>query len=229
MTGLEDRMPHELSGGQQQRVALARALAPNPNILLLDEPFSNLDAGQRVRVREEVRAILKRSASTAIFVTHDQEEALYMGDRLAIINNGKVEQIGTPEEVFQRPATRFVASFLGQSDFLPGKVTSAGIQTELGVLSCADDLSSGTNVDVVLRPDDVTIHPDESSSAQIVERLYQGMTNVYRVRLPSGQMVHSLQPHFVRHERETTVRVVIDAGHPLVYIIRNSSAPAVEQ
>lgn len=224
MAGLEARMPHELSGGQQQRVALARALAPDPDILLLDEPFSNLDAGQRVRVREQVRDILKRSGCTAIFVTHDQEEALYMGDRLGIINEGRVEQIGAPEEVFQRPKTRFVASFLGLTDFLPGEITPAGIRTELGTLPCEDELEPGTRVEVVVRPDDVAIHPDEKSSARIEERLYQGMTNVYRVRLPSGQTIHSLQPHFVRYERGAAVRVAIDAGHTLAYVFPNGSA-----
>jgi iron(III) transport system ATP-binding protein len=123
LSGLETRMPHELSGGQQQRVALARALAPRPEVLLLDEPFSNLDAGRRVKVRHEVREILKVSGTAALFVTHDQEEALAMGDRVGILHNGRLEQVGTPQEVFQAPATRFVAEFLGIPDFLPATVT----------------------------------------------------------------------------------------------------------
>ena len=117
LTHLERRYPHELSGGEQQRVALARALAPNPAVLLLDEPFSNLDADLRARIRGEVKTILADSAVTVVFVTHDQEDALFMGDSIAIINQGRIEQTGAPERVFHEPETRFAAGFLGVADF----------------------------------------------------------------------------------------------------------------
>ena len=224
LSGLERRMPHELSGGQQQRVALARALAPRPEVLLLDEPFSNLDAGQRVRVREEVRDILKVSQATAILVTHDQEEALFMGDRLAVLNQGRLEQIGSPEEVFQRPATRFVAAFMGQADFLPGEVTDEGICTEIGLLSQKADLPPGTQIELALRADDVALAPDVDGEAQVVARLFNGMTNVYGVRLSSGRVVHSLQVHTIIHAVGTRVRVRAEPNHPLACFGHNGES-----
>ena len=151
--GLGERMPHQLSGGQQQRVALARALAPQPVVLLLDEPFSNLDAALRVEMRQEVRGLLKSSGTTAVFVTHDQEEALYMGDQVGVMNRGRLEQVGSPEAIFHQPRTRFVAEFLGQTDFLPGEVTGRGVQTPLGLLPQTLPLASGTAVEVAVRPD----------------------------------------------------------------------------
>ena len=144
-----NRMPNELSGGEQQRVALARALGPQPDVLLLDEPFSNLDSEQRVQVRNEVRAILRMSGTTAIFVTHYQEEALFMGDRVAVQSQGKIEQIGTPDDVFGNPATRFVAAFMGETDFLPGEVHREGVKTEIGMLQTNNEVRIGTHVDAV--------------------------------------------------------------------------------
>ena len=126
---LAKRYPHALSGGERQRVALARALAPRPVLVLMDEPFSSLDADLRMEMREHVRRILKSMQATVVFVTHDQEEALYMGDRLAVLNEGHLEQIGTPEKIFHESTSRFVAEFMGDSNFLKGKVTPGGIQT----------------------------------------------------------------------------------------------------
>ncbi|MEE8194157.1 MAG: ABC transporter ATP-binding protein, partial [Dehalococcoidales bacterium] len=134
LKGLEHRMPHELSGGEQQRVALARALAPGPEVLLLDEPFSNLDADLRSRIRIEVKGILARTEATVIFVTHDQEEALFMGERVGVMNTGQLEQIDTPEAIFHRQATSFVAQFVGTVDFLTGEVQDKAIVTEVGHL-----------------------------------------------------------------------------------------------
>jgi iron(III) transport system ATP-binding protein len=210
-----DRMPHELSGGEQQRVALARALGPRPDVLLLDEPFSNLDSGQRVLVRNEVRAILRMSGTTAIFVTHHQEEALFMGDRVAVQNRGFIEQSGTPDEVFGSPATRFVAAFMGETDFLPGQVTVHGVQTEIGMLQPGNEVRMGVQVDVAVRADDVHISPDPSSGAIVLAREFRGMVNVYRVRLPSGRFIHSLQRHTVQIPPATPVRVVMAPGHEL--------------
>jgi iron(III) transport system ATP-binding protein len=220
LVGLADqhaRLPHELSGGQQQRVALARALAPSPAVVLLDEPFSNLDASLRRTMRDEVRATLRvRTAdATAIFVTHDQEEALFMGDRIAVMNAGRVEQVGTPEEIFHRPATRFVAEFMGNTDFLPGEARADGIHTEVGVIPQRVALPEGTPVELAVRADDVTLQRDRGSRALVLARLFQGAQNLYRVRLPSGRLLHSLQPHTLQWQPGTPVRVMADAGHPL--------------
>src|SRR5262249_8873694 len=133
LVGLEAfgrRYPHELSGGQQQRVAIARALAPRPAVLLLDEPFSNLDADLRTQMLHEVYTILRDLGTTAVFVTHDHEEAFMMADRVAVLNGGHLEQLSRPEEVYHLPATRFVARFVGQANFLPGLVVRAGIETD---------------------------------------------------------------------------------------------------
>ncbi|PKB73319.1 MAG: hypothetical protein BZY75_02455 [SAR202 cluster bacterium Io17-Chloro-G7] len=132
LTGLKHRMPYELSGGQQQRVALGRALAPNPEILLLDEPFSNLDPKLREQVRRDVVSILRDGHITTVFVTHDQEEALFIGDIIAVMNHGRVEQSGPPEEIFHQPATRFVARFIGMVDFLPAWYQEGQLTTEVG-------------------------------------------------------------------------------------------------
>jgi iron(III) transport system ATP-binding protein len=219
LSGLETRMPHELSGGQQQRVALARALAPRPEVLLLDEPFSNLDAGRRVQVRHEVREILKVSGTTALFVTHDQEEALAMGDRVGILHNGRLEQVGTPQEVFQAPATRFVAEFLGIPDFLPARVTQQGLETELGVAHphAAVHLPPSTGVDVLVRPDDLTLRQDPEGGARIVRCIFRGMDYLYHVVLPSGREVRCLGPHTACYAPGTPVRVELTPGHTLTW------------
>ena len=129
---MADRYPHELSGGEAQRVALARAMAPRPDLILLDEPFSNLDTRLRAAVRAEVRAILKRAGAAAVFVTHDQEEAFSLADRVAVMWEGRVAQVGTPSEIYRRPATRAVAAFVGDADFLPGRLAGGVVTTELG-------------------------------------------------------------------------------------------------
>ncbi|MCS7220025.1 MAG: ABC transporter ATP-binding protein [Anaerolineae bacterium] len=217
LSGLEERFPHELSGGQQQRVALARALAPKPEVLLLDEPFSNLDARQRIRVREEVWEILKTSQVTAVFVTHDQEEALFMGDRVAVMNRGRLEQVGTPEEVYQAPATRFIAEFFEPSVFLSAIVVSKGLQTELGVQPQPIPLPVGTRVEVLVRPDDLRLCPDPQGTARIVRCVFRGMDYLYYVLLPSGRVVPCLGPHTVRYDEGTPVRVELTPGHALTW------------
>ena len=217
LAGYARRYPHELSGGERQRVALARALAPQPALVLLDEPFSSLDAERRVQVRAEVRAILKSSGAAAVFVTHDQEEALYIGDRLAVLNKGRVEQVGSPEAVFHLPATRFVAEFLGQTDFLPGVVTPEGISTEIGLVVQKTALQAGIQVQVGVRPDDIEFDPQPGSQARVVERCFQGAVNIYRLRLPSGQLLHSLQPHTRDIEVGAPVQVYLNPGHRLAY------------
>lgn len=218
MVGLEhlaQRFPHELSGGERQRVALARALAPRPVLVLLDEPFSNLDAERRNTMREEVRAILKTSGATAVFVTHDQQEALFMGDRLAVFHQGRLEQIGAPEEVFQAPATRFVADFMGETDLLPGEVTTQGIRTEAGLVRQQVDLPSGSLVEVAVRADDVTFEVQPHAHSIVLARHFKGALYIYRLRLPSGRLLHALRLHTCTIRPGAPVRVKIDPGHAL--------------
>ena len=197
LVGLEDlaaRYPHELSGGQQQRVAAARALAPAPTLLLLDEPFSNLDADLRAQMRDEVQKILRTTGTTAIFVTHDQEEAFTIADEVGVLNEGRLEQLGTPETIYHHPATPFVAEFVGAADFLPGLVTAQGIVTEIGVFGNVDGRGRGEKVRVMIRPDDVTFVPDAAGEAVLLQRSFRGSENLYRLGLPSGHRVHSSQP-----------------------------------
>ncbi|MBI4842655.1 MAG: ABC transporter ATP-binding protein, partial [candidate division NC10 bacterium] len=160
MEGLGDRYPHELSGGQQQRVALARAMAPGYETVLLDEPLSNLDADMRAQLRGQVRRVLKKTARTAILVTHDQDEAFEIADRVGVLNNGRLEQLGPPEQIYHTPVSRFVAHFVGSADFIPGAILHEGIRTSLGLFPNPNGIPVGTSVDLMIRPDDVTIVPD---------------------------------------------------------------------
>jgi iron(III) transport system ATP-binding protein len=190
--GLGKRNPHELSGGQQQRVALARALVAEPRALLLDEPFSNLDAGLRARVREEVREILTEQKLTSVFVTHDQEEALSVADVVAVVNEGRVEQVGTPEDVYSRPATRWVAGFLGEIEVLPGKAVNGTIKCELGQLPNRHGHLG--EVDVLVRPESLaigTIEPADrpSQKATVRSRSFFGHDQLVELELPSGTVV----------------------------------------
>ncbi|MEK6256884.1 MAG: ABC transporter ATP-binding protein [Chloroflexota bacterium] len=231
LVGLEkaaDRFPHELSGGQRQRVALARALAPRPILVLLDEPFSNLDADRRLHMREEVRVILRGINATAIFVTHDQEEALYMGDRLAVMDQGTIVQVGTPEEIFHDPATRFVAEFMGNTDFLPGKVVKDGIETEIGIIPQKVDLDLGTEVELAVRADDILFEPDKNSKSIILARHFQGALNLYRLRLPTGRLLHAYQPHTRIISPRTPVSIRLAAGHPLACFHKGIAVPPAE-
>lgn len=195
LPGRENAMPHELSGGEQQRVSLARALSTGPAVLLLDEPFSNLDAALRGEVRSEVRAMLKGSGTTAVFVTHDQEEALFLGDRVGVMRAGQLEQVDTPEAIFHRPQTRFVAEFLGHTAFVPGTASATGIDSPLGIIPRQPGVSGGTAVTVAVRSDDVTFALDEDGLSRVVARQFAGTGYVYRIALPDGSVVSSLQPH----------------------------------
>jgi iron(III) transport system ATP-binding protein len=218
LAGLEKRYPHELSGGQQQRVALARALAPGPLVVLLDEPFSNLDPDMRSRMRHEIQQILRRLKTTAILVTHDHEEAFAMADRIAVINGGRLEQLDTPETVYHLPATPFVADFVGQADFLPGTVGWDGsIHSEIGLFPNEPDYPVGTRVVLMIRPDDIHVEPDADGQAHIVSRQFRGSENLYVVSLPSGQTVHSSEPSVVVHPPGTRVRIQLTATHTVVF------------
>lgn len=222
LPGREHKMPHELSGGEQQRVSLARALSTSPAVLLLDEPFSNLDAALRADVRAEVRALLKSAGTTAVFVTHDQEEALMLGDEVGVMRDGRLEQIDTPESIFHRPQTRFVAEFLGETEFLPGEVSEVGTNTPLGVLPRPIGLGTGSAVEIAVRPDDVSFWPDENGGARILSRQFAGIAYLYRIGLPGGEIVQSLQPHEISISPGTTVlaRFGNGAAPPVFYLGR---------
>ncbi|MBD8870154.1 ABC transporter ATP-binding protein [Nocardioides donggukensis] len=213
---LADRYPHELSGGEQQRVALARALAPRPAVVLLDEPFSSLDENLRAQVRAELVGVLRETGTTAVFVTHDQTEALSIGDRVVVMTSGRIEQADTPSRVFEQPATRFVASFMGDADFLRAHVHRALLTCEIGVVSTVPGWADAeTDVDVVLRPHEValTAEPDRSDDGPAVVAVeYHGAFVLHTVRLGSGQTVRSWQPHSVRHPVGTPVRVSVVPG-----------------
>ena len=209
------RYPHELSGGERQRVALARALAPKPVLVLMDEPFSSLDADLRTEVREHVRRILKTFQTTVVFVTHDQDEALYMGDRLAVLQKGQLEQMGAPEEIFHESTTRFVAEFMGDSYFLKGHVVKNGIQTEIGLIKQQVDLPLSTQVEIALRPDDIDFHIDGSGNSLIIERFFRGAFNLYRLRLDSGQILHAFTEHTRIQHVGVRVQTHVTTDHPL--------------
>jgi iron(III) transport system ATP-binding protein len=221
LPGVDERMPHELSGGQQQRVALARALAPEPVILLLDEPFSNLDTSLRSQVRVEVRELLKRSKATTIFVTHDQEEALFIGDQVAVMNAGRLEQIGSPQQVFHKPASRFVAEFMGETDFISGTIWSEGVETPLGVFPNETDFPVGTAVEVAARPDDIKILAVDGEAGlvengRILDRRFLGIAYIYSIALNGGTIVHSWQPHTVDLPMGAAVAATFRSHHDLV-------------
>ena len=224
LEGVDRQMPHELSGGQQQRVALARALALEPAVLLLDEPFSNLDTALRTQVRAEVREMLKRSRATAIFVTHDQEEALFIGDRVGVMNEGRLEQIGTPEEIYHQPQTRFVASFIGRTDFGPGRVTDAGVETPLGLLAQTVSAPAGSPVEVAVRPDDVHIAAAEEGNGRIVARQFVGIANLYLIALRDGTTVHSWQPHALQLPEGSTVQATFSDQDALPVFYQGKAA-----
>jgi len=206
LTGLENRAPNQLSGGQQQRVALARALIMEPKVLLMDEPLSNLDAKLREQMRTEIRRIQKRLGITTVYVTHDQVEAMTLSDRIVIINNGRVEQIGTPTEVYRRPQTRFVADFIGRANFVTGIVRDRrdgqlvvdALGTTLIAVAPAGDMTVGETVTLVARPEMLELDTPEAQVEGIVRRAtYLGHTIEYDVEV-AGQLL-SLVEHDPRH------------------------------
>ena len=227
LAGHGSRYPHELSGGQQQRVALARALAPRPRLLLLDEPFSNLDVELRERLSLEVRDILKATGTTAILVTHDQHEAFVVADAVGIMHQGRIEQWAPPYDLYHRPATRYVADFVGQGVFVPGEVLGRqAVRVELGVLEaslpldCAETCAGcgrDCRMDVLLRPDDI-VHDDASPVvAEVVHKAFRGAEFLYTLRLPSGTEVLSLVPSHHNHAIGERIGIRLDVDHVVAF------------
>jgi iron(III) transport system ATP-binding protein len=192
LAGYEKRMPYELSGGQQQRVALARALAPAPEVILLDEPFSNLDAELRAVVRAEVRQILADAKATAVLVTHDQEEALSLADRVAVMWEGRIVQDASPEELYHRPVNREIGVFVGDAQFVPGEGSGRRVHCELGELP-----TFGTAVgpvDVMLRPESLRLaHPadGQEANATVLTRAFFGHDQLMRIKLDTGSTLNA--------------------------------------
>lgn len=199
LTGLSEfagRYPHQLSGGQQQRVAIARALAPKPHVLLLDEPFSNLDTEMRLAMRVEVRNLLKSLGTTAILVTHDQQEAMTVADRLAVILEGSIQQVDVPEVIYHYPATRAVANFVGQGTFVPARVLGDVAESDVGRFPLGEH-GSQEQVDLLVRPRDVTLEVEPDGLAVVMSRTFHGAETTYLIQLPCGVQLQSSQPSYV--------------------------------
>jgi iron(III) transport system ATP-binding protein len=217
LEGFERRYPHELSGGQQQRVALSRALVQHPVVLLLDEPFSNLDPDMASRMRQDLHALLRRMKTTTILVTHDHDEAFAMADRIAVLNEGVLEQMDSPEQIYHLPSTPFVADFVGQADFITGQVQQGMIHTELGEFPNTLSSEEGAPVVVMIRPDDIHLKPNKSAGSRIVARQFRGSENLYTIQLPSGQVVHSSESSTSVFQEGTAVDLHVSATHTVLF------------
>lgn len=222
---LGQRYPHELSGGQQQRVALARALAPEPRLLLLDEPFSNLDGELRRRLSGEVRDILKARGTSAMLVTHDQSEAFAVCDQVGVLREGRLQQWDTPYNLYHEPATPFVASFIGQGYFIRGQLlTPDTVQTELGVIrgNRAYQLPTGSAVDVLLRPDDIVGQEGSNLTATITGKLFLGASTLYRLQLATGSVLEAIFPSHDDHPLGEVLGIRVAADHLVVFSAQGS-------
>jgi iron(III) transport system ATP-binding protein len=226
LAGLHRRMPHELSGGQQQRVALARALAPDPALVLLDEPFSALDATLRSQLRGEVREILRAAGATAVFVTHDQGEALEISDRVAVMRAGRIEQVSTPDELYLRPINRFVAGFVGEANLLPGEVRDGEVSTIVGRFRAENlGLSDGTLAEVLLRPEQLhmlplprlSTPPRPGTVLRVVRRVFHGSEVHHVLRAEDGFELEAATPSSATVEVGTEVVAHARARHVPVY------------
>lgn len=223
VVGLPDsgrKMPHELSGGQQQRIALARALAPAPQLLLLDEPFSSLDVSLRERLGQEVREILKLQNITALMVTHDQHEAFAIADEIGVMNQGVLQQWDSAYNLYHEPANRFVANFIGEGVVIPGvAVAEDQVETEIGRLhgKLPDSCMNERQVEVLLRPDDI-VHDDSSPlRAEVVHKAFRGADILYTLRLSSGRKVLSLVPSHHNHAYGEKIGIRIEIEHVVIF------------
>ena len=218
LSPLAHHYPHQLSWGQQQRVAVARALAPDPAVLLMDEPFSNLDVALRERLSLEVRDILKAAGTTALIVTHDQHEAFALADRVGLMHNGRIEQWDSPYNLYHRPASRRVARFIGQGVLVPGVVeNNHHIRITLGCLPPLSPLPAGTKVDVLLRPDDI-VHDDASPLQGTVRaKTFRGASILYTLELPCGTRLLALVPSHHNHALGEAIGIRLEADHVIAF------------
>lgn len=212
--------PHELSGGQQQRVALARALAPKPDLILMDEPFSNLDVELKLKLGNEVRALLKSQGSTAIIVTHDQREAFAMADQIALLQQGAIQQWGNAYDLYHRPANRFVADFIGEGVLLPARACGKDcVHPTFGELrgTLSQQFKEGEALDVLIRPDDI-VHDDQSHiKARVIAKAFRGAEFLYTLELHDGSRVLSLVPSHHDHALGEAIGIRIEVDHIVAF------------
>jgi len=235
LAGTERRMPHELSGGQQQRVALARALAPRPQLLLLDEPFSNLDVDLRERLAHEIRGILKAAQATALFVTHDQLEAFAIGDEIGVMHEGKLHQWDDAYTLYHRPATRFVADFIGHGVFAPATIKRSGnqvvVHTALGALTDGAECPlpsafSYGQCEVLLRADDIIHDDDAPVKAEIVRKAFRGSEFLYTLRLATGEILLAHVPSHHDHKVGEWIGIRAQVDHVVTFQREGGAAAA---
>ncbi|MFT4938225.1 MAG: iron(III) transport system ATP-binding protein [Paraglaciecola sp.] len=222
LSGIEERYSYSLSGGQQQRVALARALAPKPELLLLDEPFSSLDAELREELAADISAILKHEGATALMVTHDQHEAFSMADKIGVLNDGELLQWATAYELYHQPSCHFVADFVGNGVFLQGQITEQqGVQTSLGIFPLAAPLEwrAGQQVDLLVRPDDI-VHDDESErTAKVIGKAFKGAHILYELELSHAgkEKILCLAPSHHDHKIGEIIGIRLDLEHLVLF------------
>jgi len=220
LTGYGERYIHELSGGQQQRVALARALAPEPELILLDEPFSNLDIEMRERLSRDVRDILKSRGATGVLVTHDQHEAFSFGDMIAVMNNGQILQRDSAYNLYHSPINRFVADFIGQGVFIPGNLSAHDtVETSLGTIKGdrAYEWEEGTKVELLLRPDDIVADDNGSLEGTVIQKAFKGAEILYTLKLDQDIEVLSLFPSHYNHEIGEKVKLRLELDHMVAF------------
>ncbi|MGH2720211.1 MAG: ABC transporter ATP-binding protein [Actinomycetota bacterium] len=226
--GLEKRLPSQLSGGQQQRVAIARALAPAPPLLLLDEPFSNLDPRLRRQVRHDLLTIFRNAGTATVWVTHDHDEGLIVSDRIAVMDAGRIRQIGSPAEIWRRPADAWVAGFIGNGDLVRGRVEGGCVHTALGDVPLGGDnpCADGSPAQILVRPDDIALVvdleavPAPPSRGVVVRRHFSGNDNVYCVQLEGGDLLHCRQPASVEIPAGAEVGLRLSSPSLPVYVQR---------
>jgi iron(III) transport system ATP-binding protein len=214
--GLDDRYPAELSGGQQQRVALARALAPRPGVVLLDEPWSNIDPLMRAAMRGELCAILREADVTVVLVTHEREEAFSLADRIALMQDGMIVQAGSPEEIYFQPANRWAAEFVGAANLVAGRLAGGHVETPIGdfAAECGNGYAA---VEVLVRPELLELRPDPAGPARVVSREFRGHDVFYRVQLDDGSELCSQRPSTERVSLGERVAVVPHAGRVAIF------------
>ena len=220
LAGLAERFPHELSGGQQQRVAIARALAPEPRLLLMDEPFSNLDMSMRQNLGQEVRDLLKQLGTTALVAMHDHHDAFALADDAGVLHQGDLLQWDTSYQLYHRPVSRFVASFVGKGVWLPGRINGDDtVDTELGVISgrLKQTFPKGARVELLLRPDDVVHDDDSSMKAEVITRQFKGSEFLYELRTDSGARLLSSVPSHHNHPVGEKIGIRLETDHMVVF------------
>ena len=223
LIGLSDiahKFPHQLSGGQQQRVALARALAPKPDLLLLDEPFSSLDVTLREQLATEIRKIIKHEGTSAILVTHDQQEAFAMADKVGLLHHGKMIQWDTPYNLYHRPASRYAAGFIGQGVMLPARVLSSNsIQTELGIIHgrLPDDCGVNCSVEILIRPDDIVYNDNSEYQLEIIDKIFRGAEFLYTLKVNEASQVLCITPSHHNHALNSLLGISLDITHSVIF------------